>query len=108
MANVYEGWKGAVEPAEASPSGNEYQGWKGAVEPGEPGTTYEATPGVLTFAGQIGDRAGLNGGTIIPAIRNNTGDMSLGWALPSWLFILRVAQRMRSSEKINRRGFFKL
>ncbi len=33
MANTYKAWKGAVEPAESSPSGNEYQAWKGAVEP---------------------------------------------------------------------------
>lgn len=33
MTNEYQGWKGAVEPAEVSPSGNEYQAWKGAVEP---------------------------------------------------------------------------
>jgi len=33
MANVYKAWKGAVEPAESSPSGNEYKAWKGAVEP---------------------------------------------------------------------------
>ncbi len=33
MANVYKAWKGAVEPAESSPSANEYQAWKGAVEP---------------------------------------------------------------------------
>jgi len=36
MANEYQGWKGAVEPAESSSSGNEYQAWKGAVEPTEP------------------------------------------------------------------------
>lgn len=36
MANEFQGWKGAVEPAESSPSGNEFQGWKGAVEPAEP------------------------------------------------------------------------
>lgn len=33
MANEYQAWKGAVEPAESSSSGNEYQAWKGAVEP---------------------------------------------------------------------------
>jgi hypothetical protein len=33
--NVYQAWKGAVEPDFASGSGNEYQCWKGAVEPGE-------------------------------------------------------------------------
>ena len=36
MANEYQGWKGAVEPAESSPSGNEIQLWRGAVEPTEP------------------------------------------------------------------------
>ena len=40
MANTYKAWKGAVEPAESSPSANEYQAWKGAVEPvGASGTT---------------------------------------------------------------------
>ena len=33
MANTYKKWKGAVEPAESSPSGNEYKAWRGAVEP---------------------------------------------------------------------------
>ncbi len=33
MANEIQTWKGAVEPAEFSPSGNEVQTWKGAVEP---------------------------------------------------------------------------
>ena len=32
--NVYQAWKGAVEPAFIGPTGNEYQAWKGAVEPG--------------------------------------------------------------------------
>ena len=32
--NVYQGWKGAVEPAFTGGSGNEMQAWKGAVEPG--------------------------------------------------------------------------
>ena len=33
--NVYQGWKGAVEPAwSQTDSVNEYQAWKGAVEPG--------------------------------------------------------------------------
>ena len=36
MANVNKLWKGAVEPAEVSPSGNEYQAWKGAAEPAAP------------------------------------------------------------------------
>ena len=31
--NVVKLWKGAVEPAESSPSGNEMKAWKGAVEP---------------------------------------------------------------------------
>ena len=31
--NVIKAWKGAVEPAELSPSGNEIKLWKGAVEP---------------------------------------------------------------------------
>ncbi|MCP4930332.1 MAG: hypothetical protein GY918_14885 [Gammaproteobacteria bacterium] len=33
MANTFLMWKGAVEPAETSPSGNEFKAWKGAVEP---------------------------------------------------------------------------
>jgi len=33
MANTYLRWKGAVEPAETSPAGNQYKAWKGAVEP---------------------------------------------------------------------------
>ena len=33
MANEYKAWKGAIEPAEVSPSGNEYKAWKGAIEP---------------------------------------------------------------------------
>jgi len=33
MANTYKRWKGAVEPAETSPSGNAFERWKGAVEP---------------------------------------------------------------------------
>ncbi|MCP4000338.1 MAG: hypothetical protein GY727_05460 [Gammaproteobacteria bacterium] len=33
MANTILTWKGAVEPAESSPSGNEIETWKGAVEP---------------------------------------------------------------------------
>ena len=33
MANTVLLWKGAVEPAESSASGNEYKAWKGAVEP---------------------------------------------------------------------------
>lgn len=31
--NVFQGWKGAVEPAATGASGNECQLWKGAVEP---------------------------------------------------------------------------
>ena len=37
MANTNKLWKGAVEPAELSPSGNEYRAAKGAVEPTEGG-----------------------------------------------------------------------
>ena len=33
MANTPFLWKGAVEPAESSPSGNVPKMWKGAVEP---------------------------------------------------------------------------
>ena len=33
MANTILLWKGAVEPAETSPAGNEMKMWKGAVEP---------------------------------------------------------------------------
>ena len=33
MANTNKRWKGAVEPAETSPSGNQIKAWKGAVEP---------------------------------------------------------------------------
>ena len=33
MANTLLSWRGAVEPAEISPSGNEIKAWKGAVEP---------------------------------------------------------------------------
>jgi len=36
MANEYQKWRGAVEPAETTPSGNEFQKWRGAVEPAEP------------------------------------------------------------------------
>ncbi len=36
LSNVIALWKGAVEPAESGPSGNEYQAWKGAVEPPGP------------------------------------------------------------------------
>lgn len=33
MANTYLPWRGAVEPAEQSASGNELKLWRGAVEP---------------------------------------------------------------------------
>jgi len=33
MAVEFKRWKGAVEPAETSPSANEFKRWKGAVEP---------------------------------------------------------------------------
>ena len=33
MANTRKRWRGAVEPAETSPSGNEHKAWRGAVEP---------------------------------------------------------------------------
>ncbi len=33
MANTILLWKGAVEPASSSPSGNEVKLWKGAVQP---------------------------------------------------------------------------
>ncbi len=33
MANVVKRDKGAVQPAEDAPSGNEYKRWKGAVQP---------------------------------------------------------------------------
>ena len=33
MANTNLLWRGAVEPAESSPSGNENRAWRGAVEP---------------------------------------------------------------------------
>ena len=36
MANEVQSWRGAIEPAESSPSGNEIQLWRGAVEPAEP------------------------------------------------------------------------
>jgi hypothetical protein len=37
MANTYKAWRGAVEPAESSPSGNAYKAWRGAVEPAAAG-----------------------------------------------------------------------
>lgn len=49
MANEEKSWKGAVEPAETSPSGNEERSWKGAIEPADPGgitpITVEVPPG---------------------------------------------------------------
>ena len=33
MAKVVALWKGAVEPAETTPSGKQVAAWKGAVEP---------------------------------------------------------------------------
>ena len=36
VSNILELWRGAVEPASTTPSGNEYQAWKGAVEPAAP------------------------------------------------------------------------
>ena len=38
MANVLKLWKGAVQPARTSPSGNEIKLWKGAVQPSNYGT----------------------------------------------------------------------
>ena len=36
MANVYEGWKGAVEPLDdGTATSNIYEAWRGAVEPTE-------------------------------------------------------------------------
>ena len=64
MANEYQGWRGAVEPAESAGSGNEYQGWRGAVEPSEPvggtGVVHSiAGPGGIAGHGGI---AGKHGG----------------------------------------------
>ena len=42
MSNVFERWRGAVEPAETNASGNEFQSWRGAVEP-VPATTTIGT-----------------------------------------------------------------
>jgi len=36
MANVYEAWRGAVEPLDdGTATGNIYEAWRGAVEPTE-------------------------------------------------------------------------
>ena len=64
MANTILLWRGAVEPAESSASGNEYQAWKGAVEPiGASSTTKIGGAnlgGVGLHAGYAGlGRAGL-------------------------------------------------
>ena len=47
MFNEYQGWRGAVEPAESSPSGNEYQAYKGAVEPFFPQFRVYVTKGAI-------------------------------------------------------------
>ena len=48
MANVFKRWKGAVEPASTSPSGNQFFRWKGAVEPAVTGGVPPVVGNTLT------------------------------------------------------------
>jgi len=44
--NVIKAWRGAVEPAELGPSGNEIKTWRGAIEPVGVGATSRSIYGV--------------------------------------------------------------
>ena len=63
MANTVSLWKGAVEPAEVSPSGNEIQSYKGAVEPIAISTATLTYQRVVSLTGRFDQRISLTGRT---------------------------------------------
>jgi len=50
MANINRKWRGAVQPAAVSPSGNENKRWRGAIEP----VGVVPSPGAPSGSGRTG------------------------------------------------------
>ena len=72
MANEVKLYKGAVQPAESSPSGNQLLLYKGAVEPAEPsGPTGTGAPAAQS-ASVAGSGAATRKGTGTPASQSAT------------------------------------
>ncbi len=83
MANVYEGWKGAVEPLDdGTATANIYEAWKGAVEPVE---------------------TAVGGGSAVPIILQN--QVSLPQLFPAAI-VAGVARKFILNERQSRRRFW--
>lgn len=61
--SVYKAWKGAVEPAENSASGNELKLYKGAVEPIAVSIATETYSRVVALTGRFDQRISITGAT---------------------------------------------